>query len=99
MPMLSLYAVFRGVATFLKIIEWAIIIYCVLSWFQPRFKAFFVLRQFIMPFVSPFQKLSMKVTRYFNAPIDFTCLFAIIGFQIIERLWWRLYMLIAHGLH
>ena len=96
--MLSLYAVFRAVGTFLSIIEWAIIIYCVLSWFQPRFKAFYMLRQFIMPFVSPFQKLSMRVMRYFNAPIDFTCLFAIIAFQIIQRLWWRLYMLIAFGL-
>ena len=97
--MLSLYAVFRAVGTFLSIIEWAIIIYCVLSWFQPRFKAFFMLRQFIMPFVSPCQKLSMRVMRYFNAPVDFTCLFAIIAFQIIQRLWWRLYMLIAFGLH
>ena len=96
--MLSLYTVFRAVGMFLSIIEWAIIIYCVLSWFQPRFKAFYMLRQFIMPFVSPFQKLSMRVMRYFNAPVDFTCLFAIIAFQIIQRLWWRLYMLIAFGL-
>ena len=97
--MLSLYTVFRAVGMFLSIIEWAIVIYCVLSWFRPRFRAFFILRQFIMPFVSPFQKLSMKVMRYFNAPIDFTCLFAIIGLQIIQRLWWRLYILIATGLH
>ena len=96
--MLSLYTVFRAGSMFLSIIEWAIVIYCVLSWFQPRFKAFYMLRQFIMPFVSPFQKLSMRVMRYFNAPIDFTCLFAIIAFQIIQRLWWRLYMLIAYGL-
>lgn len=96
--MLSLYTVFRAVATFLSIIEWAIVIYCVFSWFQPRFKAFYMLRQFIMPFVSPFQKLSMKVMRYFNAPVDFTCFFAIIGFQILERLWWRLYVVIASGL-
>lgn len=89
--MLSLYAVFRAVATFLNIIEWAIVVYCVLSWFQPRFRAFFLLRQFIQPFVSPFQKLSLKVMRHFNAPVDFTCLFAIIAFQIAERLWWMLY--------
>ena len=93
--MLGLYSVFRAVGIFLEIIEWAIVIYCVLSWFQPRFQAFFMLRQFIMPFLTPFQKLSMKVTRYFNAPIDFTCLFAIIGMQIIERLWWTLYRVLA----
>jgi len=93
--MLGLYNVFRGVDIFLQIIEWAIIIYCVLSWFRPRFKAFDMLRQFILPFVSPFQKLSMKVSRYFNAPVDFTCLFAILGFQIIQRLWWTLYRFLA----
>ena len=49
--MLSLYTVFRAGSMFLSIIEWAIVIYCVLSWFQPRFKAFYMLRQFIMPFV------------------------------------------------
>ena len=37
----------------------------------------------------------MKVTRYFGAPVDFTCLFAIIGFQILERLWWFLYRFLA----
>jgi uncharacterized protein YggT (Ycf19 family) len=95
--MLGLYTVFKAGSIFLQIIETAILVYCVLSWFQPRFRAFYMLRQFIMPFVSPFQKLSMKVMRYFNAPIDFTCFFAIIGFQIIERLWWRLYMVIAYG--
>ena len=89
--MLGLFSVFRAVDIFLRLIEWAIVIYCVLSWFQPRFKAFFMLRQFIQPFVSPFQKLSLRVRRYFNAPVDFTCLFAIIGIQIIERLWWWLY--------
>ena len=96
--MLSLYTVFRAGSMFLSIIEWAIVIYCVLSWFQPRFKAFYMLRQFIMPFVSPFQKLSMKVSRHFNAPIDFTCLFAILAFQILGRLWWRLYVLITYGM-
>ena len=93
--MLGLYSVFRAVSIFLEIIEWAIVAYCVLSWLRPTFKAFYMLRQFIMPFVSPFQKLSMKLMRRFNAPIDFTCFFAIIGFQIINRLWWRLYVLLA----
>ena len=93
--MISLYTVFRGVDLFLQIIEWAIVIYCVLSWFQPRFRAFFMLREFIQPFIAPFQKLSMKVTRYFNAPVDFTCLFAIIGIQILERLLWVVYRLVA----
>ena len=95
--MLGLYSVFRAVSIFLRIIEWAIVAYFVLSWFRPRFKAFFLLRQFILPFVSPFQKLSMKLMRHFNAPVDLTCFFAIIAFQIIDRLWWRLYILLMYS--
>ncbi|MBQ6325387.1 MAG: YggT family protein [Clostridia bacterium] len=92
--MLGLYTVFRAVSVFLRIIEVAIVAYCVLSWFRPRFRAFEMLRQFIMPFVSPFQKLSLKVMRWFNAPVDFTCLFAIIAYRVFDRLWWRLYYLL-----
>ena len=92
--MRGLYEVFYAGYLFLRLITGAILIYCVLSWFRPNFKLFFVLRQFIQPFVSPFQKLSMKLMRYFNAPVDFTCLFAVLGYQIIERLWWRLYFLL-----
>ena len=93
--MLGLYEVFYAGYLFLRLITTAILVYCVLSWFRPTFRAFEWLRRFIAPFVSPFQKLSMKAMRYFHAPVDFTCLFAIIGYQIVERLWWRLYLLLA----
>ncbi|MBR1822006.1 MAG: YggT family protein [Clostridia bacterium] len=93
--MLGLYEVFYAVYIFLRLITAAIVVYCVLSWFRPNFRAFYMLRGFIQPFVSPFQKLALKVARYFNAPVDFTCLFALIGYQILERLLWRLYYLLA----
>ena len=92
--MLGLYSVFYGVSIFLRIIKWAILAYCILSWFQPRFQAFYILRQFVMPFISPFQKLSLKIMSYFNAPIDLSCWFAVIAMQILERLWWRLYFVL-----
>ena len=96
--MLGLYEVFYAGYLFLRLITAAILVYCILSWFRPTFRAFELLRRFIAPVVSPFQKLSMKVMRYFRAPVDFTCLFAIIGYQIVERLWWRLYILLARVL-
>ena len=95
--MLGLYEVFYAVTIFLRLITWGIVLYCVLSWFRPNFQAFFWLRRFIQPFVSPFQRLSMKVMRHFNAPVDLTCFFAIIAFQIIDRLWWRLYILLMYS--
>ncbi len=96
--MLGLYEVFYAGYLFLRLITAAIVIYCVLSWFRPTFGAYYWLRRFIQPFVSPFQKLSMVVMRRFNAPLDLTMLFAVLGYQIIERLWWRLYMLLARVL-
>lgn len=95
MAVRGLYEVFRAGGLFIELIITAILIYCVLSWFRPTFRAFDLLRRFIQPFIAPFQKLSVKVMRYFRAPVDFTGLFAILGWQIIERLWWRLYMLLA----
>ncbi len=97
--MRGLYEVFYAGDLFIQLISTAILIYCILSWFRPNFQAFYWLRRFIQPFVSPFQKLSLAVMRYFNAPIDFTCWFALIGFRILRRLWWVLYSLIARGLY
>lgn len=96
--MRGLYEVFYAVSIFLRLIVWAIVAYCVLSWFRPTFRAYDWLRRFIQPFVSPFQKLSLMVMRRFNAPVDFTMLFAVLGYQIIQRLLWRLYMLLARTL-
>ncbi len=93
--MLGLYEVFYAAYLFLRLISAAILIYCVLSWFRPTFRAFEWLRRFILPFVSPFQKLSLAVMRHFRAPVDFTCFFALIGYQILERVLWRVYALLA----
>ena len=89
-----LYEVFAAGSIFFRVISYAIFIYCILSWFQPRFKAFYMLRSFILPFVSPFQRLGLWVRKYFAAPIDFSFLFAMIGYQILNRLWWILYTLL-----
>ena len=96
--MLGLYEVFYAAHIFLRLITAAILIYCVLSWFRPNFRAFDLLRAFIQPFLSPFQKLSLKLAQRFNAPVDFTCLFALLGYQLLGRLLWRLYFLLARAL-
>lgn len=96
--MLGLYEVFYAAYLFLRLISLAIVVYCVLSWFRPTFRAFELLRNFIQPFVSPFQKLSLWVMSRFRAPVDFTCLFALLGYQLLGRLLWRLYYLLARAL-
>lgn len=96
--MRGLYEVFYAAYIFLRLVTAAIVIYCVLSWFRPTFRAYDLLRNFIQPFLAPFRRLSEWVMRRFNAPLDFTCLFAVLGYQLLERLLWRLYFLLARGL-
>ena len=96
--MLGLYEVFYAGYLFLRLITLAIVAYCVLSWFQPRFRAFELLRRFIQPFISPFQRLSLRLMRRFGTPVDLTCLLAVLGYQIIGRLWMQLYFLLRRWL-
>ena len=92
--MRGLYEVFYAGYMFIHLISIAILAYCVLSWFRPTFRAFYWLERFIAPFIAPFRRLSYALMRRFNLPLDFTCWFAMIGYEIIGRLWWRLYMLL-----
>jgi len=97
--MLGLYQVFRAGSIFLEIIRTAILVYCVLSWFRPTFGFFYWLRQFVMPFISPFQRLSLMLMRHLRAPVDFSCLFALIGISLINRVWWMIYGVIARMIY
>lgn len=97
--MRGLYQVFYAADLFIQLISWAILAYCVLSWFRPRFEAFQWLRKFVMPFISPFQRLSLRLMSAFNMPFDFSCWFALIAIRILRRLWWMLYTLIARGIY
>lgn len=96
--MLGLYQVFRAGSIFFEIIRAAILLYCVMSWFRPTFSFFHWLRQFVMPFISPFQRLSLMLMRRLRAPIDFSCLFALIGLTLIDRVWWMIYGIIARAI-
>ena len=92
--MLTLYKVFQAGSSCLRIIQTAILVYVVLSWFRPRFKLFFWLENFVAPFVRPFRRLSLWITARLRVPLDFSCWFAIIGLSLVERVWWWLYRLL-----
>ena len=91
---MTLYQAFQAGSWFLRILEYAILLYCVMSWFRPRNRFFFWLESFIRPFVAPFRRLSLWITSRTRMPLDFSCWFAIIGIGIIERLWIRLYYIL-----
>lgn len=92
--MLTLYNVFQAGSYFLHFVQSAIFVYVVLSWLRPRFKLFYWLESFVAPFVRPFRRLSLWITARFRVPLDFSCWFAMVGLQIIDALWWRIYQLL-----
>lgn len=91
---MTLYTVFKAGSLFLQVVDSAILLYCVLSWFRPSFRFFYWLESFIRPFVAPFRRLNVWLTSRMRIPLDFSCWFAIVGLSIVERLWWRLYALL-----
>lgn len=93
--MLSLYDVFYAVSIFLRILRMAILIYVVLSWFRPRFKAFYMLENFVKPFIMPFRRFSVWLMSKTRMPLDFSCYFSLIAISLVQELWWRLYFLLA----
>ena len=88
---MTLYKVFQAGSWFIRIVDSAILLYCVLSWFRPRNNLYLWLESFITPFVAPFRRLSVWLMSRTRMPLDFSCWFAIIGLSIIDSLWWRLY--------
>ena len=91
---MALYTVFRAFSYFLYAVRVAIFLYCILSWIRPNNRLFYALEKFVMPFVMPFRRLSVWLTAKLNVPLDFSCWFSIIALTVVERLMWRLYILL-----
>lgn len=83
---MTLYTVFFAARKFLQLLDAAIFVYCLLTWIAPLSGARRWLERFIEPFCAPFRPLAHALCRRWGAPFDFTCLFAMIGLSIIDRL-------------
>jgi len=88
--MLTMYTVYKTGSIFLRLISYAILAYCVLSWFRPQNRFFYALAKFVMPFVRPFRRLSMWITAKTKVPLDFSCWFALVGVSVIQSIWTRI---------
>lgn len=92
---MTLSQVFQAGSTFLRIVSFAILIYCILSWFHPHNSLYVWLGSFIRPFVAPFRRLSVYLMSRTRMPLDFSCWFAVLGIELINGLWWKLYEILA----
>ena len=86
-----LYGIFHALDLLCRILDYAIILYCVMSWFRSRTALFNWLGRFLEPIMSPFRGISRWICVKTGIPLDFTPYFAIIALSVIRNLLWRLY--------
>lgn len=92
--MSALYSVFYAAQLFLRIVSYAILFQCILSWIAPRSPLYYWLSRFTAPFVEPFRRLTYRLMSRWGGMVDFSCWFAMIAINILSRLIWDLYFLL-----
>lgn len=81
--------VLHGISTFITIIQYVIMAYCVLSWImRPDNRLYVALRNLAMPFIAPFRPLAAKLfMRGFR--LDISPILAYFVLSIVNSLiWW-----------
>ena len=86
-----LYGVFHALDVVCTILYYAILLYCVVSWFWPRSQLYEWLRRFLEPLMTPFRSIGRWFMEKTGVPLDFTPLLAIVALRIVNRLLWQLY--------
>jgi len=77
-----------------RVLDLAILVYCVMTWIMPGGKFFWWLKNLVDPLAAPFRPIAMKLARRFNLPFDFSLLFAMIALSVVENLLRWLYYLL-----
>lgn len=96
---MALYTVFQAAGYFLHLISMCIFIYCILTWVAPRSAARYWMERFINPFLSPFRGLARWICMRWGSPFDFTCLFAMIGIELVGGVLQYVYVLLLRLLY
>jgi len=86
-----MYTLFQAVSIFLSVIDTAIFVYVIMSWFQPRSRFYLWLVNFVTPFIKPFYRLSLKIMTRTGWRVDLSAWMAMIAISIIQRLLWVIY--------
>ncbi len=84
------YQIVRGVYYFLYILEIAVFVYALMSWFVKPYNRFYVfLRNLVSPILAPFRPLSRKLMER-GFMLDLSVLFAILALRLLQSLLPRL---------
>lgn len=82
----------QGFAIFIRILEYVLFAYCVMSWFaSPHNRVYVFLSRFVQPLVRPFRPLSNYLIRR-GLPFDTSAIFAFVALSVVLRLLSRLFV-------
>lgn len=91
---MALYGIFRGISMFLQVIYYALLVYCLLSWILPPYnKVMATLSRIVDPLLRPIRAVLFRI--FPRMPLDFSALVLFFLLNIVNRLLWQLYYLIA----
>lgn len=91
---MALYGIYKGCYWFLEILRYALLIYCVLSWFVSPWSR---VMQFFGKIADPMLNLVRPTLRriFPRLPIDLSAIVVFFVLQLAQRLLYRLYILLA----
>jgi len=85
-----LYGIFLGISYFMRLVYYALLAYCLLSWMlPPQHNIMRVLTRFVDPVLMPVRRLMYRV--FPRIPLDLSALAAFFLLRVAEGLLWRLY--------
>ena len=79
-----MYTLFSAVSIFLSVIEYAILLYVIMSWFRPRNRFYLWLMNFVTPFIKPFYPLAIKIMTRSGVRVDFSAWMAIVALRVVR---------------
>ena len=89
-----LYKVFLGLEYFIRILSYALLIYCVLTWILPPYhKVMRLFARFVDPLLRPVRSLLFRL--FPRMPFDISPLVASLVLRFASSLLWRIYLWIA----
>ena len=92
-----LFNIYRGVDTFLWIIDIMLLAYCVLSWItRPTNGLYRFLARFLDPILTPFRRLARWLMDK-GFTVDLTVLLAFAGIYLARNLLGRIFIMFIYG--
>ena len=85
-----LYRIFDALDFVCRALDFAVVLYCVLSWFRIG-GLYEFLSRFLEPLLAPFRGMGEWVFRKTGLPINLTPLFAMLALELARSLIWKLY--------